>query len=105
MWKLKTSSIYKLRNSECLQVKTPPWSEEEMKMALKKLKSNKSRDPVGMLNEIFKPGVIGEDLKSALLLLVNEAKSENFVPHFMKLANITSIFKKKGSKKSLENDR
>ena len=76
-----------------------------MKMVLKKLKSNKSRDPLGMLNEIFRPGVIGEDLKSALLLLVNEAKSDNFVPHFMRLANITSIFKKKGSKKSLENDR
>ena len=72
---------------------------------LKKLKHNKTRDPLGMINEIFKPGVIGGDLFSALVILINEVKRENYLPHFMRLANITSIFKKKNSKKCLSNDR
>ena len=58
-----------------------------------------------MINETFKPGVIGQDLFSALVVLINEVKSKNHMPHFMRLANITSIFKKKKSQKSLESDR
>ena len=58
-----------------------------------------------MINEIFKPGVIGGDLFSALVILINEVKRENYLPHFMRLANITSIFKKKNSKKCLSVDR
>jgi hypothetical protein len=54
----------------------------------KNLKTNKTRDPWGMINEIFKPGV----LFSALWALLNESKSENVIPLFMWLANITSIF-------------
>ena len=47
------------------------WTIEELDKVLKKLKSNKTRDPHGLINEIFKPGVIGEDLKLALLSLFN----------------------------------
>ena len=31
--------------------------------SIEKLKTNKIRDPHGLINEIFKPGVIGVDLK------------------------------------------
>ena len=65
---------------------------------LKKLKANKTRDPLGMINEIFKRGVIGQDLVSALAGLVSESKFNNFLPLFMRLANITSLYKRKGSK-------
>ena len=65
---------------------------------LKKLKANKTRDPLGMINEIFKRGVIGQDLVSALAGLVSESKFKNFLPLFMRLANITSLYKRKGSK-------
>ena len=58
-----------------------------------------------MINEIFKPGVIGQDLFAALNALVIETKAELLIPLFMRLANITSLYKSKGSKSSLESDR
>ena len=39
------------------------WKMEDLEKVLKNLKSNKTRDPHGLINELFKPGVIGEDLK------------------------------------------
>ena len=85
------NELWKLRFEKCSESETPFWSSEELWTVLKNLKSNKTRDPTGMINELFKPGVFGLDLFSALLSLINETKSENIVPHFMKLANITSI--------------
>ena len=58
-----------------------------------------------MLNELFKEGVIGSDLKIALLHLFNGIKSSQIIPEFMKLSNITSLYKNKGSRSDLENDR
>ena len=52
-----------------------------MKM-LSSLKNNKSRDPHGFINELFKPGVGGLDLVKSIL--------------FMKLVNILCIYKGKG---------
>ena len=62
---------------------------------LKKLKTNKTRDPHGLINEIFKPGVIGLDLKLAILNLFSGIKLEFFLPNFLQFANITTIYKKK----------
>ena len=78
---------------------------ENLRAVLKGLKSNKARDPLGMANEIFKPNVIGEQLEFALLSLMNGTKSESFIPTIMRLADISSIWKRKASKKDLENDR
>ena len=58
------------------QVKTPNWSQDELSKVLKKLKSGKCRDPGGLINEIFKPGVIGSDLQESLLDLFNICKSQ-----------------------------
>ena len=45
---------------------------EDLDRALANLKNNKSRDPEGYINEIFKIGVIGTDLKKSLLeMLIN----------------------------------
>ena len=38
---------------------------------LKNLKKNTSRDPYGLANELFMPGVAGDDLKLAILKLMN----------------------------------
>ena len=59
------------------------WTIEDINKVLKKLKSNKTRDPHGLINEIFKPGVVGEDLKLAMLSLFNSIKSELFIPKFL----------------------
>ena len=85
--------------------KSSKWNKKDLETVLKKLKNNKSRDPHGMVNEIFKPGVIGKDLQDSLLLLVNRIKDTVEIPKIMEYANITSIYKGKGEKVDLENDR
>ena len=50
---------------------TPPWTLKELEDVLHYLKRNKSRDPYGYANEIFRPEVAGKDLKLAILKLVN----------------------------------
>ena len=82
-----------------------PWGKDDLERVLKSLKKNKSRDPHYLINEIFKPGVIGTDLFNSLLLLFNRVKFEFDFPDIMKLANIISIYKGKGEKNSLESDR
>ena len=76
-----------------------------MEKVLKKLKTNKTRDPHGLINEIFKPGVVGEDLKLGMLQLFNSMKTELHIPKMLQYANITTIWKKKGSRQDLNNDR
>ena len=85
--------------------KSAPWTMEELEKALKNLKNNKARDSNGWVNEIFKNGVAGRDLKISLLNFFNKIKYENFIPDFMRLADIVTIYKGKGEKCSLENDR
>jgi hypothetical protein len=99
------NKLWELRNSECQKIQTEPWTEEQLVRVLKKLKTNKTRDPLGMINEVFKPGIIGKDLLHGLIELLNRVKIEIIVPWFMRLANITSIYKLKNSRLNLENDR
>ena len=47
---------------------------------LKYLKKNKARDPHGFCNELFRPEVAGDDLKLALLKLVNRIKLDQLFP-------------------------
>ena len=43
--------------------KTVDWTIDDLNRALKDLKNNKSRDPNGHINEIYKDKVIGDYLK------------------------------------------
>ena len=72
---------------------------------LKCLKNNKSSDHYGMVYELFKPGVIGNDLFVSLLMLCNQVKDQQKIPQFLKYTDITSFYKSKGDRRSLENDR
>ena len=47
---------------------------EQLETVLNYLKRNKSRDPFGYANKIFKIYVAGDDLKLSILLLVNGIK-------------------------------
>ena len=58
-----------------------------------------------MVNELFKLENIGSNLKWAILDLMNCLKSNLFIPEKFQLSNITSIFKNKGSRLDLKNDR
>ena len=55
--------------------KTPPWNIQDLQVVLDKLKNNKSRDPNGLVNELFKEEAAGEDLKVAILNLMNRIKN------------------------------
>ena len=101
---LKTE-LWQIRWQNLRKIKTQPWNMSELEAVLKSLKNNKSMDPNGMVNETFKNGYIGTDLKEALLIFLNEVKRKQFIPHSMTLGNITTIYKSKGSRLSLESDR
>ena len=73
---------------------SPAWDLEDLETVLKNLKNNKSRDPLGNANELFKPTVAGTDLKLAILLLLNRIKDQQKLPEAFKMCDVTSIFKK-----------
>ena len=60
---------------------------------------------MGLIFEIIRPEVAGSDLFQSLLMLCNKVKDEGDIPQFLQLTNISSIFKNKGSKMDLSNDR
>ena len=99
------SVLWRLRYEELKNRKSPPWTVANLNRVIKGLKSNQSGDPNGIISELFKPGVLGQDLAEGLVMLCNGMKSELFIPALVKLANITTIFKNKGSRLDLKNDR
>ena len=101
----KKMFLWQLRLRSLRDEKSDDWTSKNLSDALKSLKNNKTRDPSGYINELFKPAIIGEDLQMALLDLVNGIKREMYLPDVLQLANITTIYKKKGSRLDLENDR
>ena len=68
------------------------------------LAKNKSRDSDAYANELFMLDVAGEDLKLAVLKLVNIIKDRQQFPEALRNCNITPIQKKK-SRKDLKNYR
>ena len=102
--KLRRDEIFDLQLRLSEINKSQNWNMSDLDTALKCLKNNKSRDPSGFVNEIFKPGVIGTDMKNSMLQMFNILKAENVIPDFMKFSNITTI-PKKGSLLELRNER
>ena len=85
--------------------KSKPWTIHDLNVVLKGLKNNQSRDPNELLNEIFKPPVVGGDLKLAILHLMNRIKDNNTLPNFMQVSNITTLSKPKSSKFDVDGER
>ena len=85
--------------------KSPEWTLTELLKVCKNLKNGKARDNYGMIFELFKPHFSGSDLQMSLLKLFNEIKKEIYVPDFMKSMTITSLWKHKGLKADLSNQR
>ena len=50
------SELWQIRCQNLKQIKTKPWTMNELENVLKNLKNNKSMDPNGMINETFKKG-------------------------------------------------
>ena len=104
IYELKTS-LWAERLRSIKLKKSCSWTLTDIEKVTKRLKNNQSRDPNGMVNELLKPNIMGQDLKLATLQLMNGIKKNMFFPDFMELANISSIYKNKGSKFDLENNR
>ena len=79
------------------------WKLEDLEKSLKSFKNNKSRDEHGHTYELFKYG--GRNLKMSLLKLMNKVKQSQTYPTIFRTSNISSIWKKKGDRSSLDNDR
>ena len=80
-----------------------PWTLDDLRKAIDKLKNGKCQDPHGHINELYKH--LGESGLGSLLLLLNRIKEELIVPESLLLSNITTIYKGKGSKKNVVNLR
>ena len=76
----------------------------QLETVLKSLKLNKSKDPHGYAHELFKDAA-GDDLKKAILLLMNRIKREQRFPKALEICNISSIWKKKKSRNNFDNFR
>ena len=66
-------------------------------------KPNKARDIHGHVYEVFKNG--GRDLKLSLLKMFNLTRRFQEYPDILQLSSIKSIYKLKGRKDDLNNDR
>ena len=104
MYNLKMQ-LFNMRLEVAKNVKSEQWTKENLLNVVKSLKKSKSADPHGLIYELFKPGIIGTDLFTSLLMLCNSVKEQLIIPNFVTYTDITSIYKQKGEKSDLENDR
>ena len=95
--------LFNLRYENCKNKKSKDWSEDDLNKALKALKNNKARDAHGHIYELFKYG--GADLKGSMIKMYNKIRESQEYPDILKPSNITSLYKMKGEKSSLDNDR
>ena len=95
--------LFEIRLQLAKLQKSRKWTLEDLDKALKTFKNNKARDAFGHTYELFKYG--GSDLKLSLLNLCNAVKDKQIYPEIFQYSNISSIYKKKGDKSDLNNDR
>ena len=65
--------------------KTPHWTMKDLDAVLKSLKKQKTRDPYGLANDLFRPETAGDDLILALIMLMNKVKEEQLFPECLEL--------------------
>ena len=102
--KERKNEIFNLHLKIAEGISSKPWTLKDIERALSNLRNKKSRDNEGYINEIFKEGIIGNDLKISLLTMFNKLKMNKIVPDFMKITNLTTV-PKKGSLTELQNER
>ena len=102
--KIRRNSIFNMKMKLAETRHSPDWKMSDLDLALSDLKTNKSRDHEGYVNEIFKNDLIGENLKTSLLLMMNNIKRKQLIPSVMNVTNITTV-PKKGSRLLLKNER
>ena len=98
MLKLKglREKLLQMRLKSCKEKVSPGWNMSHLDKVLANMKTGKTPDPSGFVNELFKLDNIGDDLKESVLILMNKIKHDMIFPEFMELTNIISIYKGKG---------
>ena len=87
-------NTFKMRLEEARTKKSLPFSMSELDKVLKGLKNGKSKDSQGYICELFKEGVIGNNLKESLLMMFNHMKDELTIPECLRTAHVTILHKK-----------
>ena len=95
--------LFEINHKTAEAKQSKDWVMKDLENSLKTLKNNKSRDEHGLTYELFKYG--GRDLKLSLLKLFNRVKQTQTYPTIFRASNISSIWKKKGERSNLDNDR
>ena len=85
--------------------KTEDWKVSEIEKVCKTLKNSKARDECGFVYELFKEPYAGSDVFQSLAKLFNLSKKELDIPDFFELMSITSLYKNRGSKSDIGNER
>ena len=67
--------MFEERLDKAKYIKSDPFDMEELNKVFKCLKTGKSRDPDNLICELFKIGVIGDDLKMSILIMMNKIKN------------------------------
>ena len=102
MHKVQRDNLCEHRIQEACKNKTAHWTLDDIDLVLRQLKHNKSRDPLGFANELFKPETAGTDLKQALLKMCNHMTKQQVFPESLIHCNITSLYKKQRFKNILQ---
>ena len=87
--------LFKERLKEARQNVSNPFKKEELDKVIQNLKKGKCKDPDNYIFELFSDGVIGNDLRDSLLILMNKMKGQMKVPDPLRNANITILHKNK----------
>ena len=95
--------LCKLRLEITKNADNSSWSMCQLEKAIHKLKRNKCKDPHGHINELYM--YLGCEGLQSLLTLLNRIKEELLVPKNLKLSNVSTIYKGKGSRKDVINLR
>ena len=72
--------LFKERLTKAKENKSPPFTMKELEKVMTSLKKGMSKDPEGLICELFKDGVIGKDLKMSVLLMMNRIKETFKIP-------------------------
>jgi hypothetical protein len=89
--KKRKNVILKMKMKIAKGKKSPMWTMKDLDKALADLKNNKSRDFEGFINKIFKFNVLGDNMKKSLIMMFDELKSNQMIPIYYNIANITTV--------------
>ena len=98
-------NLFELRLQIASNTKSDDWLSDKIEKICKSLKNSKAKDECGLVYELFKPPCAGTDIYHSLTKLFNSIKHELVVPDFFELMSITSLYKQKGLKSEISNER